>query len=333
MAAGERRKILVCRQTFDEVIEALAERFDVEHNQATDAPWSADELRRRLADKDGVLTSGADRVDAAAVADAPRLKAVCNVAVGYNNLDVAALAERGILATNTPGVLDDTTADTAFALMLAAARRLPESERWLRAGHWKGWKNDQFLGVDVHHATLGIVGMGRIGQAIAQRARGFSMKILYHNRRRCPASVERATGAKYVTLEKLLRTSDFVSLNLPYSPEAHHLIGAEQLALMKPTAVLVNAARGGIVDDAALVAALEDKRIAAAGLDVFEGEPKLHPGFLELDNVALVPHIGSATRATRMKMNLLAVKNLVAALSGKRPPNLVNPDAWPKRRR
>ncbi|HZR67785.1 MAG TPA: D-glycerate dehydrogenase [Burkholderiales bacterium] len=333
MAAGERRKILVCRQTFDEVIEALAERFDVEHNQATDAPWSADELRRRLADKDGVLTSGADRVDAAAVADAPRLKAVCNVAVGYNNLDVAALAERGILATNTPGVLDDTTADTAFALMLAAARRLPESERWLRAGHWKGWKNDQFLGVDVHHATLGIVGMGRIGQAIAQRARGFGMKILYYNRRRCPAAVEKATGARYATLEKLLRTSDFVSLNLPYSPEAHHLIGAEQLALMKPTAVLVNAARGGVVDDAALIRALKDKRIFAAGIDVFEGEPKFNPGFLELDNVALVPHIGSATRATRMKMNLLAVKNLVAALSGKRPPNLVNPDAWPKRRR
>ena len=333
MAAGERRKILVCRQTFDEVIEALAERFDVEHNQATDAPWSADELRRRLADKDGVLTSGADRVDAAAVADAPRLKAVCNVAVGYNNLDVAALAERGILATNTPGVLDDTTADTAFALMLAAARRLPESERWLRAGHWKGWKNDQFLGVDVHHATLGIVGMGRIGQAIAQRARGFGMKILYYNRRRCPAAVEKATGARYATLEKLLRTSDFVSLNLPYSPEAHHLIGAEQLALMKPTAVLVNAARGGVVDDAALIRALKDKRIFAAGIDVFEGEPKFNPGFLELDNVALVPHIGSATHATRMKMNLLAVKNLVAALSGKRPPNLVNPDAWAKRRR
>jgi len=333
MAAGERKKVLVCRQTFDEVIAALAERYDVEHNQETDTPWSADELRRRLADKDGALTSGADRVDAAVVADALRLKAVCNVAVGYNNLDAAALAERGILATNTPGVLDDTTADTAFALMLAAARRLPESERWLRAGHWKGWKNDQFLGVDVHHATLGIVGMGRIGQAIAQRAKGFGMKILYHNRRRCPASVERAAGAKYVTLEKLLKDSDFVSLNLPYSTEAHHLIGAKELALMKPTAVLINAARGGIVDDAALVRALKDKRIFAAGIDVFEGEPRFDSGFLGLDNVALVPHIGSATRATRMKMNMLAVKNLVAALSGKRPPNLVNPDAWTRRRR
>jgi glyoxylate/hydroxypyruvate/2-ketogluconate reductase len=326
-------RILVCRQTFDEVIEALSGRFDVEHNQKDDAPWSADELRRRLADKDGALTSGADRIDASIVDAAPKLKAVCNVAVGYNNLDVAALAERGILATNTPGVLDDTTADTAFALMLAAARRLPESERWLRAGHWKGWKNDQFLGVDVHHATLGIIGMGRIGQAMAKRAQGFSMRVLYHNRKRCPASVEKATGARYATLEKLLKASDFVSLNLPYTPESHHLIGAKELALMKPTAVLVNAARGGIVDDAALVDALKQGRVRGAGLDVFEGEPKFNPGFLELDNVALVPHIGSATRATRMKMNMLAVKNLVAALSGKRPPNLVNPDAWPKRRR
>jgi gluconate 2-dehydrogenase len=331
--AAAKPKVLVCRQTFDEVIEALSERFEVEHNQKDDTPWSADELRRRLADKDGVLTSGADRVDASVVDGAPRLKAVCNVAVGYNNLDTAALAERGILATNTPAVLDDTTADTAWALMLAAARRVPEAERWLRAGHWKGWKNDQMLGVDVHHATLGIIGMGRIGQAMARRAKGFSMKLLYHNRRRCPASVERATGAKYATLEKLLKESDFVSLNLPYSPEAHHLIGAKQIALMKPTAVLVNAARGGIVDDAALIEALKARRIHAAGIDVFEGEPKFNPGFLELDNVALAPHIGSATRATRMKMNMLAVKNLAAALSGKRPPNLVNPEAWPRRRR
>ena len=326
-------KILVTRATFDDVIEKLRERFDVEDNQKDDAPWSADELRRRLADKDGVLPTGSDRIDAALLDVAPRLKAVCNIAVGYNNLDIAACSERGIVATNTPGVLDETTADTTWVLLMAAARRITEAERWLRAGNWKGWKNDQFLGVDVHHATLGIVGMGRIGQAIAQRAKGFSMRVIYCNRNRLPAKIERATGAKYLSLEKLLRQSDFVSLNMPYSPSSHHLIGAQQLALMKPTAVLVNAARGGIVDDAALIAALREKRIAAAGLDVFEGEPRFNPGFLELDNVALVPHIGSATRATRTAMALLASKNLTAALAGKRPPNLLNPEAWAKRRR
>ena len=321
-----KQKILVTRATFDEVVEKLRERFDVEDNQKDDAPWGADELKRRLADKDGVLPTGSDRIDAALLDAAPRLKAVCNIAVGYNNIDLAACTALGIAATNTPAVLDETTADTTWVLLMAAARRITEAERWLRAGNWKGWKNDQFLGVDVHHATLGIVGMGRIGQAIAQRARGFSMRVLYHNRKRLPAKIERATGAKYVPLERLLRQSDFVSLNMPYSPSSHHLIGAQQLALMKPTAVLVNAARGGVVDDAALIAALKEKRIAAAGLDVFEGEPKLNPGFLELDNVALVPHIGSATRATRTAMALLASKNLVAALSGKRPPNLLNPE-------
>jgi lactate dehydrogenase-like 2-hydroxyacid dehydrogenase len=326
-------RLLVTRATFDEVVEKLRERYDVEDNQRDDAPWSADELRRRVADKDGLLPTGSDRIDAALLDAAPRLKAVCNIAVGYNNIELAACSERGIVATNTPGVLDDTTADTTWALLMAAARRITEAERWLRAGNWKGWKNDQFLGVDVHHATLGIVGMGRIGQAIAQRARGFSMRVLYYNRNRLSAKVERETGAKYVGFDKLLRESDFVSLNMPYSPSSHHLIGAKQLAQMKPTAVIVNAARGGVIDDAALIAALKDRRIAAAGIDVFEGEPRFNPGFLELDNVALVPHIGSATRATRTAMAMLASKNLTAALSGRRPPNLLNPEAWAKRRR
>ena len=326
-------RILVTRATFDDVIDKVRERFEVEDNQKDDTPWSAEELRRRIADKDGVLPTGSDRVDAATLAAAPRLKAVCNIAVGYNNIDLAACNERGILATNTPGVLDDTTADMAWALLMAAARRVTEAERWLRAGNWKGWKNDQFLGVDVHHATLGIIGMGRIGQAIARRARGFSMRVVYHNRKRVPKSVEKALAARYVSMERLLKESDFVSLNMPYSPSSHHLIGAKEIALMKPTAVIVNAARGGIIDDAALVTALTERRIAAAGLDVFEGEPRFIPGFLGLDNVALVPHIGSATRATRMKMNLLAVKNLTSVLSGRRPPNLLNPEAWAKRRR
>jgi lactate dehydrogenase-like 2-hydroxyacid dehydrogenase len=327
-------RILVTRATFPEVIEQLRGRFDVEDNQADDAPLSGDELRRRLADKEGVLSTGSDRIDAAVLDAAPHLKAVCNNAVGYNNIDLAACSERGILATNTPGVLDETTADTAWALLMAAARRITEAERWLRAGNWKeGWKHDRLLGQDVHHATLGIIGMGRIGQAIARRARGFSMRVLYHNRNRAPKAVEKALGAKYASLEKLLKESDFLSLNLPYSPEARHLIGARELALMKPTAVIINAARGGIIDDAALIQALKERRIAAAGLDVFEGEPKFNPGFLELDNVALVPHIGSATRATRVAMVKLAVKNLTVALSGRRPPSLLNPEAWPKRRR
>jgi glyoxylate/hydroxypyruvate/2-ketogluconate reductase len=329
-----RPRILCTRATFAEIIDELRERYDVEDNQQDDAPWRGDELRRRLADKDGVLTTGSDRIDAETLDAAPRLKAVCNVAVGYNNIDLAACSERGILATNTPEVLDDTTADTAWALLMAAARRVTEAERWLRAGNWKeGWRHDRLLGQDVHHATLGIVGMGRIGQAMARRAGGFSMRILYHNRKRVSKSIERALGARYVSFERLLKQSDFVSLNLPYTPESHHLIGTRELALMKPTAVIVNAARGGVIDDAALVQALKERRIAAAGLDVFEGEPKLNPGFLDLDNVAMIPHIGSATRATRMKMNLLAVKNLTSALSGRRPPNLLNPETWPKRRR
>ncbi|HYU69322.1 MAG TPA: D-glycerate dehydrogenase [Burkholderiales bacterium] len=326
-------KILVTRATFDDVIAKLRERFEVEDNQKDDAPWSAEEFRRRIADKDGVLPTGSDRVDAATLAAAPRLKAVCNIAVGYNNIDLAACSERGILATNTPGVLDDTTADMTWALLMAAARRVTEAERWLRAGNWKEWKNDQFLGVDVHHATLGIIGMGRIGQAIARRARGFSMRVLYHNRVRVPKAVEKGLAARYVSMERLLKESDFVSLNLPYSPSSHHLIGAKEIAVMKPTAVIVNAARGGIIDDAALVAALKGRRIAAAGLDVFEGEPKFNAGFLEVDNVALVPHIGSATHATRTAMAMLASRNLGAVLSGRRPPNLLNPEAWPKRRR
>jgi lactate dehydrogenase-like 2-hydroxyacid dehydrogenase len=329
-----RPRILVTRATFDDVLAQLRERFEVEDNQKDDTPWRGEELRRRLADKDGVLTTGSDRIDGALLDGAPRLKAVCNVAVGYNNIDLAACSERGVLATNTPEVLDDTTADTTWALLMAAARRVTEAERWLRAGNWtEGWRYDRLLGQDVHHATLGIVGMGRIGQAIARRAKGFSMRILYYNRKRVSKSIERALGARYVSFERLLKESDFVSLNLPYTPESHHLIGARQLALMKPTAVIVNAARGGVIDDAALVQALKERRIAAAGLDVFEGEPKLNPGFLELDNIAMIPHIGSATRATRMKMNLLAVKNLVSALSGKRPPCLLNPEAWARRRR
>ncbi len=325
-------RILISRPPFDEVLRPLRRRYHVEENQ-TGGGWSAEEFRRRAVDQDGLLISGADRIDGALLEAAPRLKVVCNVAVGYNNIDLAACTARGVLATNTPGVLDETTADLTWALLLAAARRLPEAERFLRAGDWQGWKGDAFMGQDVHHATLGIIGLGRIGQAVARRARGFSMRVLYHNRHRFPREVEMKLGAKYVTFARLLRESDFISLHLPYAPELHHLIGAQEIAQMKPGAVLVNAARGGLVDDAALLAALRSRRIAAAGLDVFENEPAINPGLLELDNVALAPHIGSATRATRLAMFQLALKNLAAALAGKRPPSLLNPEAWANRRR
>lgn len=324
-------RILVTRENFPEVLEHLRARFEVDDNQA-DVPLSPEALRARLADKDGALISGFDRIDGALLAACPRLKAVCNIAVGYNNIDLAACTERGVVATNTPEVLSETTADHAFALLMAAARRVTESERWLREGRWRGWKNDQFLGQDVHHATLGVVGMGQIGQPIARRGRGFGMTILYHNRSRVPPEVEAELGTRRVELHELLRQADFVCLALPYAPAAHHLIGERELALMKPTAILVNIARGGIVDDAALVAALKGRRIAGAGLDVFEGEPALHPGFLELDNVALTPHIGSASRATRLAMGMTAAANLIAALAGERPPNLLNAEAWPRRR-
>ena len=325
-----RTRVLVTRENFPEVLAYLRDRFEVEDNQA-DTPFSPDELRARLADKDGALITGLDRVDAALLDASPRLAAACSIAAGYDNMDLAACTDRGVLATNAPDVLNETTADLAFALLMAVARRVTESERRLRAGHWRGWKVDQFLGQDVHHATLGI-GMGRIGQAIARRGRGFDMTILYNNRSRVPPEIESALGATRVDLIELLRVSDFVCLVLPYTSESHHLIGARELALMKPTAILVNIARGGIVDDSALVAALQARRIAGAGLDVFEGEPALDPGFLSLDNVALAPHIGSASRATRLAMGMTAARNLIAALAGERPPNLLNPEAWDRRR-
>jgi len=318
-------RILVSREVFPEVLARLAEHFEVDSNQA-DVILGVEGLMARLADKAGALTAATDPVTAEVVAAAPSLKAVCNFAVGYNNIDLAACTRAGVMATNTPGVLDDTTADLAWALLMASARRLPAAERWLRNGEWKGWQFIQWLGTDVHHATLGILGMGRIGQTVARRALGFDMKVIYHKRTPLPADKETACHATWVNKETLLRESDFLVLLLPYSPETHHTIGAAELALMKPTAHLINVARGGIVDDQALISALRQRRLAGAGLDVFEDEPKFNPGFLELDNVALTPHIGSSSRATRMAMAMTAADNLIAALSGQRPPNLLNPD-------
>ncbi|MDP2822310.1 MAG: D-glycerate dehydrogenase [Sulfuritalea sp.] len=319
-------RVLVSRAVFPEVLARLAEHFEVDDNQA-DVILGVAGLKARLADKLGALTAGNDPITAEVIAAAPALKAICNFAVGYNNIDLAACTLAGVMATNTPGVLDDTTADLAWALLMATARRLPAAERWLRDGEWKGWEFVQWLGTDVHHATLGILGMGRIGQAVARRALGFDMKVIYHNRTRLPADKEAACRASFVDKETLLRESDFLVLLLPYSPATHHTIGAAELALMKPIAHLINVARGGIVDDEALISALRGSRLAGAGLDVFEGEPAFNPGYLELDNVALTPHIGSSSRATRMAMAMTAADNLIAALSGQRPPNLLNPEA------
>jgi len=317
-------KILVTREVFDETLAFLAQHCEVESNQQ-DVAFDPDALARRLGGKDGLMCALTDRVDSKLLAGAPNLKVVANIAVGYNNIDLAACTARGIMATNTPGVLDDSTADLAWALMLGTARRLTELERRVRAGEWTGWRLKQWLGVDVHHATLGIFGMGRIGQAIAKRAAGFDMTVIYHNRNRVDSRVESRLAAAYVSKEELLRRSDFLVLQMPYSPETHHLIGAAELKRMKPTAILINSTRGGVVDDAALIEALRNGVIRAAGLDVFENEPKLDPGFMALDNVVLLPHIGSSTEATRRAMAMTAAKNAVAALTGGTPPNLLNP--------
>lgn len=320
-------KVLVTREVFDETLAYLAQHCDVEANQ-NDRAFDAATLAGKLAGKDGVVCTLTDRVDAPLLERCAGLKVVANIAVGYNNIDLAACTARGVLATNTPGVLDDSTADLAWALMLAAARRLTELERRVRGGEWTGWKLKQWLGVDVHHATLGIFGLGRIGQAIARRAAGFDMKVLYHNRGRVGPEIEQRLNAAYAGKDELLRQSDFVVLQVPYSPETHHMIGAAELKQMKSTAILINSTRGGVVDDAALIAALQAGTIRAAGLDVFENEPRLDARFLRLDNVVLAPHVGSSTEATRRAMAMTAARNLVTALGGGKPPNLLNPQAW-----
>jgi gluconate 2-dehydrogenase len=328
-----RLSVLMARAVFPEVVARLRVHFDVEDNPA-DAVYPKAQLMERLQGRAGLFATGSERVDAEVLDACPGLRVVANMAVGYNNLDIPTLTARGVLATNTPDVLSETTADFGFALMMAAARRMAESERFLRGGQWSKWSYDMFTGSDVHGATLGILGMGRIGRAIARRgALGFGMQVIYHNRGRLPADQERALNANYVDKPTLLREADHLVLVLPYSAESHHAIGAAELALMKPTATLTNVARGGIVDDAALAAALRERRIAAAALDVFEGEPAVHPGLLEVPNVVLTPHIASATVATRRAMADLAADNLIAALTGGVPPTPVNPDVLDASRR
>jgi gluconate 2-dehydrogenase len=322
--SANKPRVLVTREVFDETLDYLRQHCEVIDNQR-DEPYAAEALGRALTECDGLMCALTDRVDAALLAAAPKLKAVANIAVGYNNIDVPACTARGVMATNTPGVLDDSTADLAWTLMLGTARRITEVERRIRCGEWTGWQLKQWLGVDVHHAVLGIVGMGRIGQAIARRALGFEMQVIYHNRKSIAPDLERKCNATYVSFDDLLAQSDFIVLQVPYSPQTHHLIGAAQLKKMKPTAILINSTRGGVVDDAALIDALKKGVIRAAGLDVYENEPKLNPDFLKLDNVVLAPHVGSSTEATRKAMAMLAAQNLVAALQGQLPPNLINP--------
>ena len=308
-------------------VRAILERVGTVHTSSTEHELPISDLIRHVADVEAIIPMGAHPIPEPVIAAAPRLRIVAVAAVGYNIVDVAAATRRGILVTNTPGVLTDTTADMAWALMLGVARRVPESDRFVRAGKWTGVYWSQLMGTDVHGGTLGIIGLGRIGQAIARRAQGFCMRVLYHKRTPDPEAA-RSVGAEYRTKAELLRESDFVVLSIPLTSETQHMIGAAELAVMKPTAFLVNVARGPVVDEAALVEALRAKRIAGAGLDVFEDEPKLHPGLLGLENLALTPHIGSASGATRRRMATRAAENCIAALEGHRPPDLVNPDGW-----
>jgi gluconate 2-dehydrogenase len=309
-----RPSVLVARAVFDDVVARLAAHFEVETNP-DDRIFSPSELSDRLRGKAGAFITGSERIDGSLLDAHPQLRAVCNMAVGYNNIDVEACRQRGVIATNTPDVLTETTADFGFALMMAAARRIAESEHFLRRGEWTKWRYDLFAGSDVHGATLGILGMGRIGRGVAQRgALGFGMRVLYHNRSKLDPELEAPLGARWVDKDTLLREADHLVIVVPYSPSSHHAVGERELSLMKPTATLTNIARGGVVDDAALARALRAGRIAAAGLDVFEGEPSVHPDLLTVPNIVLTPHIASASVGTRRAMANLAADNLIAAL-------------------
>lgn len=309
-------KVLVTREIQDSGLRLL-ERFDV--TVLHERPPARDELLEAARGATGILATATEKIDGEVMdAAGENLKVVANMAVGYDNIDVEAAKERGVIVTNTPGVLDETTADVAFMLVLAAARRLGEAERLLRSGGWEWWGPKQLVGVDVWGKKLGVVGMGRIGAAVARRAKGFGMEILYHNRSR-DEDAERELEARYLDLDELLETADFVSIHTPLTDETRHLIGAAELEKMKPTAVLVNTSRGPVVDEAALAEALAEGRVFAAGLDVYEEEPKVHPKLLDLDNVVLAPHIGSASVETRERMAALAAENIVAVLSGEEP--------------
>ncbi|MDP4150653.1 MAG: D-glycerate dehydrogenase [Bacteroidota bacterium] len=321
-------RILITRPLYPDIVERLQDYFDVEVNEG--ARYTPSELKKALQNKEGVLIAGGDRVDADLLGGLTNLRAVCVSAAGYNTIDVDALTRAGIIATNAPGPADETVADFAWGSLIATARRLVEAERWVQHGHWKGSAGSRFFGTEVHGKRLGIIGMGRIGQAIARRAIGFNMTTYYHNRRRLTEAIEKECRATFRSKEHLLLDADFVILCLPYSPGNHHIIGEQELRLMQPRSILVNIARGGLVDEAALAGALSENRIGGAALDVFEGEPAIHPGLLDLPNAILTPHIAGATWDTQHGLASLAADNLIAALglgpmAGK-PPSILNPE-------
>ncbi|MEQ1634839.1 MAG: D-glycerate dehydrogenase [Planctomycetota bacterium] len=316
-------RVFVTRKVYPAAIAILQEDFVVDYRDTYEIA-DPDTLKRKLKLADGVVCQLTDAITKDILQDADKLKVVSQVAVGHDNIDVAAATARGIVVTNTPGVLTESTADLTFALILSVARRVPEAERYLRSGSWKRWDIDLLAGIDPHQKTLGIVGMGRIGQAVARRAAGFSMRILYSAPRRLDEALERELRAQHVPLRLLLQQSDFVTLHVPYRESTHHLIGIDELAVMKRGAFLINTSRGSIVHEAALVAALEEKMLSGAGLDVFEHEPKVDAGLLAMDNVVLLPHIASATIATRTRMCTLAAENCAAVLKGVLPKNPVN---------
>jgi glyoxylate reductase len=319
-----RPKVLATRPLFPAAQEILNASCEVDYWTRLER-ISKEELFRRVSDKEGLVCLLTEKVNEELLAAAPKLRIAANVAVGYDNISVADCTKRGVAATNTPGVLDETTADFAWTLLMAVARRLGEGEALARSGEWSGWDLDQLVGADVWGKTLGLVGFGRIGRAVARRALGFEMKVIYYDAIRAPLDIERGYHAEYSDLNALLSEADFVSVHVPLLPETRGLFNAKTLSQMKPTSFLINTARGLVVDEAALVEALESKKIAGAALDVYEKEPLINPG-LKRPNVVLAPHIASASLETRTKMACMAAENVVAMFNGRRPPNILNPE-------
>jgi glyoxylate reductase len=322
-------KILITGRLPENVVSPLQKKYLIEMNNY-DRPMDRQALIARVQDKMGLLPMINDCINEEVLVAAPHLKMIANFGVGYNNIDIHAATKRGIMVTNTPGVLTEATAELAFALLLSVSRRIVEGDKMVREGRFKFWAPMLFLGTEVMGKTLGIIGMGKIGKAVTRRARAFDMKILYHNRKRIDPEEENDLQAKYADLKTLLAQSDFISVHVPLTEETRHLIGGNELSLLKPSSFLINTSRGPVIDEKALVEVLKTNKIAGAGLDVYENEPTLTPGLTELDTVILLPHIGSGTLETRTKIGSLAVENMLIGLAGGIPPNLVNPDVLPK---